>query len=62
VAWGGFSLQSPFLYLLPPLALSSFPSNNGDEQDNRAYGNSLQINLSDESFVARKDPAIPAGF
>ena len=33
MAWGGFSLQSPYLYLLPPLALSSFPSNNPDEQD-----------------------------
>jgi hypothetical protein len=62
VAWGGFSLQSPFLYLLPPRAISSFPSNNVDEQDNRKYGNSLQINLSDESFVTRQGPAIPAGF
>jgi hypothetical protein len=33
-----------------------------DEQDTRGYGNSLQINLSDETFIARKEPAIPEGF
>jgi hypothetical protein len=48
---GRLSFQSPYLYLLPPRALSSFPSNNPDEQDSVGYDNSLQINLSDESFV-----------
>ena len=43
VAGGGFSLQSPYLYLLPPQALSSFPSDNGNGQDIRVYGNSCRL-------------------
>ena len=53
VAWGGFFVQSP--YLLPFCRLwpdPPFPSNNPDEQDSIGYGNSVQINLSDEASKA----------
>ena len=51
--WPGaaFLNNLPTFTFLPPRALSSFPSDNGDEQDSIGYGNSLQINLSDESFA-----------